>query len=275
VCTGQKEIKTVNSLDNSQIAHVAVSFSKAAVDCGNRTIGARRLCIISHLLIFLLLFSLMPMPVSAQQTLFNVPTTDVLDRGKVYGEMDIPFRVVTPRFSSFVPRVVIGIGHRTEVGLNITGNIQPGADTTTLMPTIKWKAYDGGRNGWVFVVGNNFFIPVRNHSYKAGNYAYAGLSKIFRTKTRATFGGYHFSENVVAPHAQRAGGQFGFEQPLAKRLMIQADWFTGKHANGYFTPGIAYKVTPKLIGYFGYSLGNSGIRNGNHFLYAEIGINFN
>jgi hypothetical protein len=28
----------------------------------------------------------------AQQTIFNVPTTDVLDRGKVYGELDSSFK---------------------------------------------------------------------------------------------------------------------------------------------------------------------------------------
>jgi hypothetical protein len=28
----------------------------------------------------------------AQQTIFNVPTTDVLDKGKLYGELDVSFK---------------------------------------------------------------------------------------------------------------------------------------------------------------------------------------
>src|SRR4051794_32593239 len=51
---------------------------------------------------------------SAQQTIFNVPTTDVLDKGKAYGELDFSFKPNNSdsvnRFSSFVPRVVVGTG---------------------------------------------------------------------------------------------------------------------------------------------------------------------
>ena len=152
----------------------------------------------------------------AQQTIFNVPSSDVLFRGNLYSELDVTFKPnedtgnVVGRFSSFVPRVVIGVGGRVEIGLNVTGNVNPGADSTTLVPAIKWKAYDGGDNGWAIVVGDNVFIPVRNKSYNFGNYFYAQVSKTFKTNTRLTAGGYHFSDNVVAANAQRAGGQFGF-----------------------------------------------------------------
>lgn len=204
-----------------------------------------------------------------------MPTVDVLERGKVYFELDAPFRVREPRFSSFVPRIVIGAGHNVEVGLNVTGNIQPGIDRLTLVPTIKWKVYNDEKRGLSFVVGDNFFIPVRQRTYRAGNYVYAACGKTFKTNTRLTFGAYHFTENVVAANAGRAGGQFGFEQALTKKITFQADWYTGKHANGYFTPGIAYKINSKVTGYFGYSLGNENLTHGNNFFYGELGINFN
>ncbi len=103
----------------------------------------------------------------------------MLERGKVYAELDMSFKTVEPEFSSFVPRVVAGAGGRVEFGVNVAGNIQPGADATTLVPAIKWKPYDGGGNGWAFVVGNNVFIPVRNRSYDIGNhflYAEVGVN---------------------------------------------------------------------------------------------------
>src|ERR1044072_922523 len=82
----------------------------------------------------------------AQQTIFNVPSTDVLERGKVYFELDASFKPndseALGHFSSFVPRVVVGAGRRVELGLNVTGNVQPGPDATTLLPTFKFKAYD-------------------------------------------------------------------------------------------------------------------------------------
>ncbi len=188
-------------------------------------------------------------------------------------QTDDPGNVV-PRFSSFVPRVVVGTGDGVEIGLNITGNINPGPDSTTLVPTIKFKPYDGGDNGWAFVIGDNVFIPVRNKSYNIGNYLYAQASKTLPTKTRVTFGGYHFSDNVVATGAQRAGGQFGFEQPITSTFSLAADWYTGQHAAGYFTPGVIFKPHPRVTGYAGYSLGNSNLRKGNHFFLLEVGYNY-
>lgn len=224
---------------------------------------------------------LAPAALHAQQTIFNVPSADVLDRGKVYAELDLPFKPnndpdnLVGRFSSFVPRVVVGVGRGVEIGLNITGNINPGPDSTTLVPAIKCKAYDGGDNGWAIVLGNNVFIPVRNKSYDLGNYVYFQASKTFSTKTRVTFGGYHFSDNVVVTRAQRAGGQFGFEQPVTSKFGFAADWYTGKHAAGYFTPGVIFKPHPRVTGYAGYSLGNSNLSRGNHFFLLEVGYNFN
>lgn len=211
----------------------------------------------------------------AQQTVFNVPTTDVLPPSKVYFELDISAKPNDPKFSSFVPRIVVGAGRNVEIGLNVTGNIQPGADSTTLVPAIKWKVYDGKDNGWAMAVGYNMFIPVRNRTYNVGTYAYTMFQKKFETGTRVGFGGYLFSKNVVAPNANRAGGQFTFEQPVTSRFGFQADWFTGKHASGYFTPGGYFKVTPKLTGYGAYSIGNANATNGNHYMYFELGYNFN
>ena len=219
-----------------------------------------------------------PASLCAQQTIFNVPSTDVLDKGKVYAELDASLKPtdgsVVTKFSSFVPCVVVGAGGRVEIGLNITGNIQPGADTTTLVPAIKWKPYQGKSNGVAIVVGDHLYLPVRNRAYNAGNYIYAEVSKTFKTGTRVTAGGYDFTRSVVAT-GNRAGGQFGFEQPLNKKVTLAADYFTGQHAAGYFTPGVVLKVGPKVTGYAGYSIGNLNPSGGNHFFLLELGYNFN
>lgn len=215
----------------------------------------------------------------AQQTIFNVPSSDVLFRGSLYSELDVSFKPngdagnAVGKFSSFVPRVVVGAGKGVEVGLNVMGNVQPGADTTTLVPAFKWKAYDNGKKGWAVVVGNDLFIPVRNKTYNFGGYFYAQVSKTFKTKTRLTIGSYLFTKDVVAPDAVRAGGQFGFEQPVNERVGLAADWFTGKHAAGYFTPGFTFKPHAKVTGYVAYSIGNQNAARGNHFFLLEVGYN--
>lgn len=242
------------------------------------TVGALLLKVLMTILAILVLMvaiTVISGTAHAQQTVFNVPTTDVLPAGKVYFELDISAKPNEPKFSSFVPRVVVGVGGDVEVGLNVLGNIQPGADATTLVPAVKWRVYQNEDNGWAVVVGNNFYIPVRNRSYKFGIYSYVMTQKSFKTGTRIGFGGSFFSKNVVAPNAIRGGGQFTFEQAINKRFGVQADWFTGKHAAGYFTPGGYFKFTPRLSGYAAYSLGNANVTNGNHFLYFELGYNIN
>jgi hypothetical protein len=213
--------------------------------------------------------------VHGQQTVFNVPTTDILDPGKVYFELDISAKPVDSKFSSFVPRLVVGTGGNVELGLNVTGNIQPGTDSTTLVPAVKWRVYRNETNGWAIAVGDHLLVPVRNKSYNFGTYAYVMARKSFKTGTRVGFGGNFFSRNTVAPNASRMGGQFTFEQSVTKKLNINADWFTGRHANGYLTVGTAYNITNKLTGVAAYSIGNANVTNGNHFMYFEVGYNLN
>lgn len=209
----------------------------------------------------------------AQETIFNVPSGDVLDRGKVYGEMDFSF-LWDASTGTYTPRLVAGIGHRIEVGVNANGISSPGPSQTTPTPTIKWKAYDGGKNGRAFMLGADVFIPVQNKTYDAGLYVYAEFTKTLKSQTRLTFGAYNFSPSVVST-GDKAGGQFGIEQPVGKRVTLAADWFTGKHAAGYFTPGAAIKLNSKLTAYTAYEIGNSGIARGNHLLLMEIGWNLN
>jgi K+-transporting ATPase ATPase A chain len=124
------------------------------------------------------------------------------------------------------------------------------------------------------VAGTNVFIPVRNRTYNIGSYSYVNASKTFNEKTRLTAGGYFYSKNVVAS-SSRGGAQFGVEHTVNSKFIVAADYLTGKHANGYFTPGVFYKPTPKVTGYFGYSIGNDNARGGNSFFLFEIGYNFN
>ena len=144
-----------------------------------------------------------------QQTIFNVPTSDVLDGGKVYVELDTSLKFnnqsALNRFSSFVPRIVVGTGGNVEVGLNVVGNIQPGADSTTLVPTVKSKFYQNEGKGVALFAGTNIYIPVRNRGYNFGTYSYAAVSKTI-SKTRLT------AEVAAAANARmsvRAGGGLG------------------------------------------------------------------
>jgi hypothetical protein len=224
-------------------------------------------------LCFLLVAFTLSGSVVAQETIFNVPSGDVLDRGKIYSEVDVTYRP-SDSLKTFTPRIVAGLGRRIEIGLNINGIATPVTSQTTIVPNIKWKAYDGGDNGWSFLLGDNLFIPVQNKTYDTGTWVYTEFVKSWKTNTRVTIGAYYATRNVFAPF-QRAGGQFAIEQTLTKRVTLAADWFTGSSSVGYVTPGLIIKVTPKLTWYISYQLGNSGVAGGNHQVLTEIGWNWN
>jgi hypothetical protein len=209
----------------------------------------------------------------AQETVFDVPSADILNRGKVYGELDGTARPVNPVYT-FTPRVVVGIGHQIEIGANFDGLTLPVTGELEISPTIKWKVWNVGSTGWAFYVGDDLFFPVRQRSFNAGNYSYAFFAKEWKHGTRLGLGGYDFTKNVVAP-ANRAGGQFTLEQKVSSRLTLAAEWYTGNNATGYVNPGAVIKITSKLTGFAAYQIGNAGITKGNHQFLWEFGYNFN
>lgn len=208
-----------------------------------------------------------------QQTVFDVPSADVLDKGKVYFELDGTVRPVDP-LATFTPRVVVGIGHGIEVGMNFDGLSVPTLDQLEISPTVKWRLWKGKTSGWSFYVGDDLFSPVRKRTYDVGNYVYASFAKEWKHGTRIGFGGYDFTRNIVAK-ANRAGGQFTLEQRVNNRLTLAAEWYTGNNSAGYVNSGAIIKLTSKLTLYAAYQIGNAGVTTGNHQFLWELGYNFN
>jgi hypothetical protein len=176
------------------------------------------------------------------------------------------YLVAAASAGTYTPRVVAGIGHRIEIGMNLNGISSPGPSQTTPTPTIKWKAYDGGKNGWAFMVGDDVFIPAQNRSYDAGNYIYAEFAKTLKTQTRLIFGAFDFTSRVIAS-GNKADGQFRFSSLLTSA----SRW----HSSGYFTPAAVIKLSSKATAYAAYEIGDSGVSRGNHLLLLELGWNFN
>lgn len=208
---------------------------------------------------------------------FNVLATDTLNKGEVYLELGSTFKPnnhdFAQRFTSFVPRIAYGVTRDFEIGVTVLGNVQPGADVTIISPMFKWRVYENEEHGIAVSIGNNSYIPVRNKSFKFGSNFYVQARKIFsKTGTQITFGSYHYTKNIVAENAQRAGGMFGIEQSVNNRFGVAADWITGKHAAGCFTFGFYFKPHKRMISYVGYSVGNGNAARGNHYFFANVGI---
>ena len=71
----------------------------------NRERGSASLYQALVVAIVLTVILIAPLELHAQQTIFNVPTTDVLDKGKVYAELDASLKptdgALVSKFSSF------------------------------------------------------------------------------------------------------------------------------------------------------------------------------
>ena len=132
---------------------------------------------------------------------------------------------------TFTPRIVIGVGHNIEAGMNFIGLSEPATAENIVSSTVKWRLWKDEESGRSFYVGDDLFFPVRKRTYNVANYFYACLAKKWKSGTRVSFGGYDFTQHVVAA-ANRAGGQFTFEQPLGKRLTLGAEWYTGSTPPG-------------------------------------------
>jgi hypothetical protein len=77
-------------------------------------------CVLPSLVLALMIVVL-PVRVFAQQTIFNVPSADVLDAGKVYLETDQyfrPWKTDSDDAAFFFMRGVVGVGANVELGLN-------------------------------------------------------------------------------------------------------------------------------------------------------------
>jgi hypothetical protein len=214
------------------------------------------------------LIAVLPVASRAQQTLFNVPTADVLDKGKVYLEEDTLWRPDAPRFAIFTVRGVYGFGSNVEAGVNVGGFTTPGRSTPVGVAAVKWQPVKEG--GFALTAGAHglFFLQGARDGDPAGHF-YAHASYALPTDTRLTAGAWVATQGYAASGSTR-GGLLAFEQKVNDHLNIDADWFSGANGLGYFSPGVVSAWGRWTI-YAAYSLKN-GDSKGNALL-LELGFN--
>src|SRR5213593_2321085 len=100
----------------------------------------------------MLLFLIIPVNVAlAQSTIFNIPTTDTVSKGKGYLEFDYLPRMPKPdgvdRLHIIDARLLAGVGGNIEVGTNIAAYQTASATTAFFQPNIKWKFVNNHNEG--------------------------------------------------------------------------------------------------------------------------------
>jgi hypothetical protein len=232
----------------------------------------------------------------AQSTIFNIPTTDTVAKGKAYAEFDFMPQIPgtdNSRLYMFNPRIVIGAPHNIEFGFNVPVYHLRGSDFTStngyVQPNIKWKFYDNEDAGVAMAGGALWNIPVNNRGGQdAWGILYALVSKKIK---RGDYGPrFHVGpygivdandkpfEGGVSFVGTKGGAILGYEQPISSRISIVADWFSGKNNIGYFTPGVSITLPKSSLLNVGYSIGNDNWAHDNatrnRFLFVYYGITF-
>jgi hypothetical protein len=226
----------------------------------------------------------------AQSTIFNIPTTDTVAKGKVYAEFDFLPQIPAPdgsRAYLYNPRFVIGVPHNVELGVNLPIYNYTGSGSATyayIQPNAKWKFYDNAKSGVALAFGGVLNTPLNHtNSQDSWGYIYGLLSKKFKGDYGPRFhiGGYGVISNDkgTAFIGDRGGAILGYEQPISKKVSIVADWFSQKNSLGYFTPGISITVPGNGLLNAGYSIGNDSWGTGaanpnNRFLFLYYGVTF-
>ncbi len=208
----------------------------------------------------------------AQQTIFNVPSADVLDPGKVYLEVDELFRPTDPAFSSTTVRGVFGLFSRVEGGVNFGGLNAPGPVVPTATVAVKIQPVRAG--GFALTAGGNglFFVKGSEDGNPAGlGYGFASY-RIPKLGTRIEFGGWYSSAGYALPRST-GGALATFEQPIAcvPGLSVAADWFSGENAIGYVSPGLIHTFG-HWTAYAAYSIKNGDSRGNGGLI--ELGYLF-
>jgi len=214
--------------------------------------------------------------VTAQSTLFNIPSTDVVSKKKTYVEFDFVSHLEAYKdggFQTYVPRIVFGVGKHIEIGTNVafTKALLPD-QPVELQPNIKYQFYSNEKTGVSAAAGGILYTPI---AHRAGvdtfGLLYSVVSKKWKGNygPRLTSGGYGLVARASG-NGTKGGAIAGYEQPLSKRASFVMDWLSGKNRFGYVTPGFAFTVSKTSALNAGYSIGNSGRKNNALFIYYGI-----
>lgn len=216
----------------------------------------------------------------AQSTIFNIPSTDVVAKDKVYFEFDFLSHLASHQnggFESYVPRVVFGVAKGLEAGVNVAVTDVGGPKLVEIQPNIKWQFYNSEKEGVTATVGGIAYLPAKERAAFGNNdfgFIYGNVSKKVKplNGARLTGGAYGLVGRKTG-FGTRGGAMAGYEQPLTKKVSFVADWFSGKNRFGLLTPGFSFAVSKNSIFNVGYSINNwqnGGGRNNALFIYYGI-----
>lgn len=224
-----------------------------------------------------LLFAASATAAHSQTTLFNIPTSDTLQRGLWNVEGDFVTKPVKMRYGGYRTygyRISYGLTHKWELGSNFYFTRASGGPLGQAEFSLKRKVYQSERRRITSSAGAVLFVPLRNRSGdRTSTMVYGNASKtISKLRGMTLTGGVYHVFRGSRDFGTRTGALIGILQPVTSRVSLVADWFSGNNKLGYISAGANFAVTKRQYLTTGYSFGNAG--RGNNALAAYYGITF-
>lgn len=200
-----------------------------------------------------------PPQAAAQQTIFNVPSATVTDKGKLFVQNEGQFRPYPPgEFYVGTQYQAVGIGANTELDLtmlNITApsthNLSMGVGAKSCIPIFK-KRFP--KRDYKITVGELLPIQLQG-DHSCGSWTYAHVSgRLPKLRSRVTAGVSAGTRQIFGRDVVCFIG--GFEHDLTKNMDLQLDWFSGRHSLGLFIPGVSYAFPRDYTLYAGFQIPN-------------------
>lgn len=216
--------------------------------------------------------------VLAQSTIFNIPTTDVVESKSAYLEADFIAhfdKLKNGGFQTYGYRTVYGLTKKVEVGTNFYFTRSSSPNLNEFQVNAKYRFFGNEKLGLAASAGTQVFIPIRDKTgLKTFSMFYTNASKTFeKAKGFRVTGGYY---RIIGVNKQAFGSKqgaiIGIEQTVFKKISFLADYYSGKNRFGYTAAGFGLPITKNQTIYAGYNFGNTGRANNSFAFY--YGFNY-
>lgn len=217
--------------------------------------------------------------VFAQSNIGVTPSTETMEKGKLYVESDLIF---TPRgygsggYTVSGPRTIYGIGASTEVGANLFVTRASEPAPAELQFNFKHRLLKT-ESGFSVAAGAVLATPAWNRSWGGDTFAslYAVGSKQVGEKGPQLTAGVFRLVGRDAETGSQGGFTFGIVQAVHTRVLLVADRMTGNQTHGGHSAttagAIVLPTANSNIG-FVYSASNTALSQGGFLVW--YGINF-
>jgi len=204
------------------------------------------------------LLLLSPSNVRAQSVIVSVPSTDVTRPRELMLAHESQLNVWTydkPYWNSF-SFATYGIGRNIELAATLYGLSSPGSGNVAVAAGYKHRVPLMRDSVWEPTIAFGQMIPVSLSGSGLGFWTFGVAStRLPGLRTRLTLGPSYGSRQIFGRTVVSLLG--GVEQPVAKKISLIADWFSGSHDLGALVPAIQWNVTHAFIVIAGVKIPNS------------------